>query len=678
MFRGQRKTRWMLAIVFLLALLNIFGSQSFNVMLKPVAKVFWGFVHQNAWLLDPQLNKCFREIPKVPEFWGPALACPLGAEPSDGLPDGTARFAVVQYEWALDARPFSPECSKYAKDLYRSNKTLTNAFRSKAVEVWAHEPHHPDPAIYKWGIPDLPKPEHPSTDAPRTSSDGTSVLMTLIDSIGRGTYSRLMAPSLVAAAGEDYTVFDFTRFHIVDSASKRNTVAVFGGRVREIFESLRTGALVSEGGQLPGDKRSCEVEANEMEKSKDPSQLSKMCSLILWRRFREQGYLTGDDSTPDSVLRAYFGLCDKACANMTIGRPFLSLTYHNLPTNVSLFKRAAGAFHYLTKPNQPVFFTEYSGIAHNAFMEVGSLAYEASTYVRTLRESAKRLDVKLPLVVLFADHGLHYGEAVERSRMGMMEHKFPMLVILVPNKLLVQNPSLRNNLELNRQRLVSAFDLHHTLAEFAGGPSNSHVQHDLKHDGSDGLITRRNFFRDVIPIDRNCSDAGIEPFFCQCEEWAAPPHGADEAVTQQGHIALQTLNRRIKAMLQTLEEQLKLSHGQSSSSLGGAALGADPRCVPHLMLHRVTSVEVINNAPLLKFILEVNALHKRARFQVLMHCHRSSSMLRRKSTYSFLQKPCNLSTVLRLTSMSKAESDIYKTLGAELTGNDGKLCVIPG
>lgn len=46
---------------------------------------------------------------------------------------------------------------------------------------------------------------------------------------------------------------------------------------------------------------------------------------------------------------------------------------------------------------------------------------------------------------------------------GKLEERLPILVFLVPPKLLEKFPNIKENLEINVKRLVTAFDLHETI-----------------------------------------------------------------------------------------------------------------------------------------------------------------------------------------------------------------------
>jgi hypothetical protein len=64
--------------------------------------------------------------------------------------------------------------------------------------------------------------------------------------------------------------------------------------------------------------------------------------------------------------------------------------------------------------------------------------------------------------IILEDHGSRYG-LYRQTLQGKLEERLPALFILVPPKLLENFPYIKKNLEINRKRLVTAFDLHETI-----------------------------------------------------------------------------------------------------------------------------------------------------------------------------------------------------------------------
>jgi hypothetical protein len=616
--------------------MNQFTSLTSKRLGKQMAAVFWRGTNHYVWLFDPHLDACFGEIPQPPDFWGNAPACALGSMPMDGLPQGTKRYAVVQYHWAPDVPPLSQRCARYAEEWSKAD-TVSNPFGVAALDAWsAAKPERPDLSKCVWGISALSTNitwQTPNSGSGGTTGDGStkkrSVLVNLIDALGRGTYHRLLAPSVATAAADDYTIYDFTRFHVVGCCS-------YGGYVKEIFQSLSTGVPTPP----EADEGSCNAPAGSR-------QLTRRCADTLWQRYRDNGWIVADKNEA-GTLGYYFGGCDTACTNAS-GRPLVSV----LTEETRTFKASASVFHATATAKQPVFMTDLSPGAHNAWMNANDIGYDMSSYVRTVRESATTTGAALPLIVFFGDHGSHYGEAVEQSAMGRLEHKFPALFMLVPKSMLASEPALKRNLDINRQRLVSQFDLHHTLAAYASYPKRP-----ITGDEESNMITRRDFFREEVPINRSCMDAGIEQMWCQCNSWVPCTSADSKAVQFQAKNALAIINSRVDALRRDNNVAKTCSTPLLFKSVDGARTSASP--------------------PLIEFVLTVRSSGDRtAKFKMSMACD-SPDNIPQAHHGRFLPKPptiCKVATFFRLSSLSKSEDAIYKSLGASL-GGDGKLCLI--
>lgn len=68
-------------------------------------------------------------------------------------------------------------------------------------------------------------------------------------------------------------------------------------------------------------------------------------------------------------------------------------------------------------------------------------------------------------ILIMSDHGLHMGLSYLFSDQGRTEHKLPFLATLIPERFLDAYPQLRENLDSNEQKLISAFDIYTTLRD---------------------------------------------------------------------------------------------------------------------------------------------------------------------------------------------------------------------
>ena len=201
------------------------------------------------------------------------------------------------------------------------------------------------------------------------------------------------------------------------------------------------------------------------------------------------------------------------------------------------------------------------------------------------------------------------------------------------------------------------------------------------------ILTRRNLFREVVPADRTCADAGVEPYLCACDNLTpcSMPEDAP-AVAFQARVALAVLNARLLAMLQARRTRAFYAGGT-------AAQGKIAPCASSLELVRATGARTSDAPPSLEFALTVRAGRREARFFVSMACLsnlegslRGGAMkgssyaatgesAMRATQHRFVpprSTACALTSLIRLSSMSGAEDEVYKTPFLK----DGKLCVI--
>ena len=394
----------------------------------PLSAAFWMALNKYNWVLDDRINVCFAEIPPVPYFWSNSTSgasCAL-REPPDGLPDMTKRTTLVQYAWAPEARSLSPRCQAFVAELRdRESKTVGNFY---GLYKFDHI-RRPVPSgglyklasLYKAELRRLDNGEAaPLPPLPR-APDKRSVMLNLFDALSRALYTRLIAPKLRAELdlfpSNQYTAFDFSRFHVVGYNSPRNYRALYTGRVPEIFKGMRSGTALPPEDDLVA----CAAEATLAwwlgNASKPNAALKRVCGRTLWGRYRDRGYLTTDYMVLSSSL-GYFNVCLSACERLLNdgkgGGRLLSVAPiypagARYASGSAALQTLAGAFHSVATKERPLFATMQSEDAHNSEQLVHDLAYDIASFVRAIAASATARAVPLPLIVLHADHGSHYG-----------------------------------------------------------------------------------------------------------------------------------------------------------------------------------------------------------------------------------------------------------------------------
>ncbi|KAF6215426.1 hypothetical protein GE061_010179 [Apolygus lucorum] len=115
------------------------------------------------------------------------------------------------------------------------------------------------------------------------------------------------------------------------------------------------------------------------------------------------------------------------------------------------------------------------------------------------------------MVVLLSDHGIRWGE-FRTTYQGFLEERLPFMYFMLPDWFKEKYPTAMTNLNVNRKRLTSPYDIHETLKDVL----------DLSQITEDALKQKRKFkglgislFR-PISTDRKCKDTGIPDEWCAC------------------------------------------------------------------------------------------------------------------------------------------------------------------
>jgi hypothetical protein len=115
-------------------------------------------------------------------------------------------------------------------------------------------------------------------------------------------------------------------------------------------------------------------------------------------------------------------------------------------------------------------------------------------------------------IVLMSDHGSNFWEQRSVRPEVSIEHKLPLAVIKGSNSA---------NLHLNKWKLITHYDMYASLVGIMGGDANRGT----------------NFFTDIIPDTRTCSQSGIPTEFCLCA-----PHKKKEPTTNVINAAVLYIN----------------------------------------------------------------------------------------------------------------------------------------
>lgn len=116
------------------------------------------------------------------------------------------------------------------------------------------------------------------------------------------------------------------------------------------------------------------------------------------------------------------------------------------------------------------------------------------------------------IVIFFSDHGIRFGP-IRKLFIGWLEERLPFFYIWLPAKFQQKHPEIVRNLEINRDRLSSPYDVHITLKQI--------LQMSGGFDSEPSAIscpTCQSLFEE-LPLERTCAEAGITKHWCTCVEF---------------------------------------------------------------------------------------------------------------------------------------------------------------
>ncbi|KAJ5079358.1 hypothetical protein M0811_04379 [Anaeramoeba ignava] len=139
--------------------------------------------------------------------------------------------------------------------------------------------------------------------------------------------------------------------------------------------------------------------------------------------------------------------------------------------------------------------------AHETSSEVVSLIDpDLSNYIENFEKNSKDT-----ILFILADHG-NGMSPLSYTISGFVESRNPVFFLVIPNKILDENPEVKQNLIENQQRIISAYDIYLTLKHIPIGISSY-----LERDPRDPKKAMSLF--EKIP-KRSCEEADISPEYC--------------------------------------------------------------------------------------------------------------------------------------------------------------------
>lgn len=239
-----------------------------------------------------------------------------------------------------------------------------------------------------------------------------------------------------------------------------------------------------------------------------------------WKNFSANGYVTafGEDCPytgiftyrlkgfnempTDHYMRTFYVEVDKELKN----HPKLCLG--NKPRHQAMLQWLYQF--YKVYSDIPKFaFCFHGELSHDDYNLVGYADTDLQNFLKSLHEEGI---LNNTLLMLMSDHG-HRFASIRETQQGKQEERLPFFAIAVPSWLESKYPAAVQNLRTNGNRLTTPFDIYATLLTVLN-PKVPKV----------GDVSSRSIsLFSEVPIERTCTNAGIEPHWCACLSWAWVP-----------------------------------------------------------------------------------------------------------------------------------------------------------
>ncbi|KFM65353.1 hypothetical protein X975_19567, partial [Stegodyphus mimosarum] len=155
-----------------------------------------------------------------------------------------------------------------------------------------------------------------------------------------------------------------------------------------------------------------------------------------------------------------------------------------------------------TLDGKPTFaFTFIARLTHDIFKYAGYADKPSYELLKDLKDYGA---TNQSLLIFFSDHGIRFGD-IRKTYIGKIEERMPFMFLSFPEWFFRKYPKFAKNLELNKNRLTTPYDIHATLLHLL----------DLERESfftlhGQSLLTE-------IPAERTCRDAMIAKHWCACQ-----------------------------------------------------------------------------------------------------------------------------------------------------------------
>lgn len=279
---------------------------------------------------------------------------------------------------------------------------------------------------------------------------------------------------------------------------------------------------------------------------RDKNAVFDNCSFI-WDSFKKQGYVTayGED-TPfmgtfwylkngfrkkpvdfyprplNLEAERHIASNHRLNVNLCLGNKLSSRVFNNLIKSFSYSFRNQLTFGFFWGNSLTHDFLNLPRVGDEDFRGVLSYLEKIGTFNRTM-------------IVLLSDHGIRWGD-FRTTYQGFLEERLPFVYFVFPEWFREKYSTAMANLQVNRKRLTSPFDLHETLKDVLNltGISDDEVNKPLPHRGNPGV----SLFRPVSS-ERKCQDAGIPEDWCACHTNKPLPVSSKETQEAAASVVVQ-------------------------------------------------------------------------------------------------------------------------------------------
>lgn len=282
----------------------------------------------------------------------------------------------------------------------------------------------------------------------------------------------------------------------------------------------------------------------------------------IWRDFQKAGYVTawGEDLSYIGTFQLRLKGFKEQPVDHSMRTYFLSAEpmYHRFlngctgsePRHIRFFNYFRDMYHMYGEKRK-FMFGFHSENSHSDNSRLKALDDDFADFLKDLKNSGY---LNHTILILMADHGARFS-AIRQTQQGKLEERLPYFSFYFPPGFKAQYPNEFDQLHRNKKRLTTMFDIHETFHDLLD--NNPYRPSRTKGRGI-------SLFK-PIPKTRTCSQAGIEPHWCACLNWADASH--DEVLKASTGMAVVDHLNSLTSIASDRCEKLSLSRVDTLAKL---------------------------------------------------------------------------------------------------------------